>query len=198
MVTADRPVRKIVTAAEFDAFVSLPENADRLFELIAGEIVEVPSNPYASKIAMIISGYLFMYLMNNDIGHVTGEAGGYMILGGRYAPDVAFISYAKQPELATKGCNPNPPDLAVEVVSTESGAENQRLTIKLGNYLAAGVAVWIVRLYVREIEVYVPGEQVLVVRRDDENPVIDGGDVLPGFTLNLTDVFKDMDTPVTP
>lgn len=91
----------MVTTEMFEAFIQQPQNADKLFELIGGEIFEVPSNPYVSKIASRISGELYIYLKTHDIGHLTGEAGGYMVGGERYAPDVAFISYEKQAELVT-------------------------------------------------------------------------------------------------
>ena len=100
----------ISTIDEFEVFTNLPENADKLFELIGGEIFEVPSNPYVSELAMIIGALLLAFVKKHKLGHVTGEAGGYMVSGERYAPDVAFISYEKQPELAKSGYNPNPPD----------------------------------------------------------------------------------------
>ncbi len=37
---------------EFDRFVMLPENRDRNFEFIAGEIVERPPNSKSSRIAI--------------------------------------------------------------------------------------------------------------------------------------------------
>lgn len=181
-----------MTVEEFEAFVQLPENADKTFEYVKGEVYEVPSNPFVSKIASIISGYLFVYLMQNDIGHITGEAGGYRVMGERYAPDVAFIRYEKQPELAKKGYNPAPPDLAVEVISSESKAEEDRLTVKLSNYLAAGTIVWIVRPEAGEIEVHDPAKGGRIVKKDAEQPVIDGGDLLPGFTLNVAQVLKSV------
>src|SRR5262245_14237609 len=104
-----------VSIEEFDRFVELPENADKLFEYIGGEIVEVPSNPYAYKISSLFIIEFGIYLRTNEIGHVTGEAGGYMVAGEKYAPDAAFISYDRQPQLAQSGYNPNAPDLAVEV-----------------------------------------------------------------------------------
>ncbi|MCL4238052.1 MAG: hypothetical protein KJ047_07355 [Anaerolineae bacterium] len=39
------------TVAEFELFIELPENADKLFEYIGGETVEVASNTYASAVA---------------------------------------------------------------------------------------------------------------------------------------------------
>ena len=61
----------------------------------------MPSNPYVSEISALIIFFVQLYLREQGIkGHVTGEAGGYIVSGERYAPDVAFISREKQPELA--------------------------------------------------------------------------------------------------
>lgn len=177
----------VYTPEQFDAFVDLPQNSDKLFEYIGGMVFEVPSNPFASKISQIISGELYIYLKQHNLGHLTGEAGGYIVAGERYAPDVAFISYEKQTELVRQGYNPNPPDLAVEVVSNESAAESEKLTIKLGNYLAVGTIVWIVRPNLKYIEVHHPGRPVQILREDD---VLDGGDLLPGFQLKISDILK--------
>jgi len=164
------------TVAEFDDFVLLPENEDKLWEFIGGEMVEVPSNPFVSKIAGLILTYINIYLFEHDVGHATGEAGGYEVSGERYALDVAFISYEKQPELVKEGYNPNRPDLAVEVVSSDSKAENEKLTIKLGNYLAAGTVVWIVRPEKKYVEVHQSGLPVHTVHVQG---TLDGGHVLP-------------------
>jgi Uma2 family endonuclease len=177
-----------VTVEEFDAYVSLPENADRLFELIGGEIVEVPSNPFASYISARINRRFAAHVEDRNLGYVTGEAGGYMVSGEKYAPDVAFISYIKQPELAHSGYNPNPPDLAVEVDFPSSTESQRNLMIKVGNYLAAGTVVWCVYPEVKEVHVFVPG---LPVKIFDMNGVLDGGDVLPDFRLPVSDIFPE-------
>lgn len=65
---------KLVSAEEFDAFVTRPENRERQFELIGGMIVESLSRPYSSKIAARVSGFIGMYLLNNDIVHLPGFA----------------------------------------------------------------------------------------------------------------------------
>jgi Uma2 family endonuclease len=174
-------------ADEFEAFTELPENADALFEFIAGEIVEVPSNPKASKFSMLFGHYLLMFVNEGDLGHVTGEAGGYRVMGERYAPDVAYISKAKQPELAARGYNPIPPDLVVEVDYPSTPESQRTLRIKLANYLAAGVVVWLVYPETQEVEVYVPGKAVEIIGVDGE---LDGGDVLPGFKLAVRDIFR--------
>jgi Uma2 family endonuclease len=175
-----------LTVEDFEAFTELPENADKLFEFIAGEIVEVPSNPYASKVGGLFFGEFYIFLKGKDLGHLTGEAGGYMVNGERYAPDVAFISKAKQPMLAIQGYNPNPPDLAVEVDFPSTPKTQQIMRAKIFNYSAAGTVLWLVLPETKTVEVYIPGKPVKVHGMDG---ILDGGEVLPGFTLAVKDIF---------
>lgn len=176
-----------VSIDEFLAFIDQPQNSDKTYELIAEEIVEVPSNPYVSKIAAKILTFIGMYLLTNDIGHVTGADGGYQVAGGQYAPDVAFISYQRQPELVRKGYNPNPSELAVEVISDPANAQEQRhLRLKLSNYLAVGTLVWVVNADERRIEIHAgnAGAQEL-----DESGILTANHILPGFGLPVKDIF---------
>ncbi len=176
-----------LTLDEFEAFIALPENVDKTFEYIHGEIVEVPSNAFASKIAAKILTYIGIFLLEHDLGHLTGEAGGYMVSGGRYAPDVAYISYDRQPELATSGYNPNPPELAVEVISDTANADEQRtLRLKLSGYLSAGVMVWIVNTETRTVEVHQVGKPAQELT---ENDTLTADDLLPDFALLVKDIF---------
>src|SRR5690349_21483398 len=114
---------------EFEQFIALPENAERSFELVGGEIVEVVSNSESSEI-----GGLFVTALNNfvrprGLGRVTPADGGYMISGEPYIPDAAFISKEKQPKRLRVAYNPVPPDLAVEVLSPSSTPAQMRIKI---------------------------------------------------------------------
>jgi len=178
-------VRKRISIDEFEVFIQQPENADKLFEYIAGELYEVPSNPYVSAIASLINFFILQFIRENDIkGYVTGEAGGYMVSGERYAPDVAFISSIKQATLAETGYNPAPPDLAVEVMSPND--DNNKLRAKVFNYTLAGTVVWVVNPKAHTVEVYVPGQPMQTYTVDD---VLNGGDVLPKFRLPVKEIF---------
>lgn len=179
---------RLYTVEEFDAFVEQPANADKLFEFIGGEIVEVPSNPFSSYIAMRILRRLANFVEENKLGFVTGEAGGYMVSGERYAPDVAYLSRDRQPTLARQGYNPHPPDLAVEVDFPSTYKSQKELLTKVVNYLAAGTVVWLVLPEVQEVEVYAPGKPKRLLTIDG---VLDGGDVLSGFTLDVKDIFVE-------
>lgn len=179
-------IKQRITVDDFEAFVQ--QHSDRTFEFIAGEIIEVPSNPFISEIAAKILILIGMYLVQHNLkDHVTGEGGGYMVNGERYAPDVAFISYARQPELARKGYNPNPPELAVEVISDPANSEEQTtLRRKIANYQQIGVIVWVVNPHERFVEVYHPEKPVQVL---EENGVLSGDTFLPGFELPVKEIF---------
>jgi Uma2 family endonuclease len=180
--------RQGTTAAEFDQFALLPENEQKILELIGGEIYEVPSNAYASQLSALFVYFLLAFVKPRNLGHVTTEAGGYMVAGERYAPDAAYISRTKQPELAREGYNPNPPDLVVEVDYPSTYESQRQLLIKISNYMAAGTVVWVARPDSKTVAVYIPGEPVKLLDIED---TLEGGDVLPGFILALKDVFED-------
>jgi Uma2 family endonuclease len=177
-----------MTVEQFDVFAELPENRDKILEYIGGEVVEVPSNAFASETGSTILGEMYIFLKGKDLGHLTGEAGGYMVSGERYAPDVAFVSKARQPQLAKKGYNPIPPDLAVEVDFPSTYESQRTLRTKVVNYLAAGTQVWLVLPESKEIEVYIPGQPRKLLTINDS---LDGGDLLPGFTLALKTIFAE-------
>ena len=179
---------KRYTVEDFEAFVNLPENADKIFEFIGGEIFEVPSNAYSSEISILVATAITNFVRPRKLGHVTGEAGGYMVYGERYAPDAAFISKEKQAKLARRGYNPNPPDLAVEVISPD---DNHRQTIiKVANYLSVGTVVWVVYPESQEVEIYAPSQPVKVLGIKD---TLDGGTVLEGFSLPVAEIFPEED-----
>ncbi len=178
----------IMTVQEFDEWAELPENFEKLFEYIGGEVFEVPSNPFASAIGYNIGFSFKLYLVESGLqAHVTGEAGGYWVFGERYAPDVALLLKSKQAELAKQGYNPIAPDLAVEVDFPSSAESQKKLRFKLANYMAAGTLLWIVDPEAKEVEVYAPGKAGKLFRIGD---TLDGGDVLPGFSLKVDSIFQ--------
>jgi Uma2 family endonuclease len=174
------------TVEEFDQLAAQPENADRRLEYVGGEIVEMVTNNYCSEVAGRILIRIGIYVESHQLGRLTGADGGYRVSGERYIPDVAFISKERQPESSHDAYNPNPPDLAVEVLSPSDKGDEMR--IKIANYLAAGTVVWVVEPETKTVEVYTPGQKAEILRLDD---TLDGGGVLPGFTLAVKDVFPE-------
>ena len=181
MVSQLRPV----TAEEFLRYITLPENLHRNFELIAGEIVEkMVSNPRSSAIGAFIIGKLSPFVHENDLGHVTGADGGYVVSGEHYIPDGAFISKTRCPVLPSTAYNPLAPDVAIEVLSPTNTDDEMR--VKITNYLAAGTHVWVVDPGKR-METHRPGQPVQILGAGD---TLDGGEKLPGFTLDVGEVLS--------
>jgi Uma2 family endonuclease len=171
---------------EFHAFCELPQNRARLFELINGEIVEKQSNFTASKLAVRIGHPIGSFLDTYSIGNITGADGSY-ILAPVYEvmPDVGYISLARLPHDPPREVQA-PPDLAVEVKSPTDSKRDMRQ--KAEDYLRFGTQmVWLVFPDDLEVEVYVPDKDVQTVRMDG---ILDGGVVLPGFTLAVREIFK--------
>jgi Uma2 family endonuclease len=177
-------VQAHLTVEEFDKIAALAENADKRLEFIAGEVIEVVTNNYASEIAARILTEIGVYVKGRQLGRVTGADGGYRVSGERYIPDVAFISKARQPEPSHEAYNARAPDLAVEVISPSDTPVN--ITDKVANYLAAGTVVWVVYPDKQQAKVYEPGLPVKTVTIDG---ALEGGNVLPGFSLPLKEVF---------
>jgi Uma2 family endonuclease len=177
-----------LTLDDFQAYASLPENADRRLELIAGEIIDVPSNKLASEVAMWIVFFLHLFLRERGIaGHVLGPDAGQIIDGHLLVPDVSYVSAARQGALTRQGFDAIPPELAVEVISDPANTVEQRtLRRKLTIYLSAGCVVWIVDPFARTVEVYAPGQPGLVL---DETGTLTLETVLPGFALPVRDIF---------
>jgi Uma2 family endonuclease len=129
------------------------------------------------------------FVLEHDLGHVTGEQGGYDVSDDdTFAPDVAFISHARQANMPNDKFNPTPPDLAVEVVSPSDLADpKRRIQRKLEKYKAALIPLlWYVYAETQTVNVYVKGEFVGTVGVDSD---LDGGEVLPGFKLPVAKIF---------
>lgn len=175
-----------MSVEEFDRFVERPENANRLFEYVGGETIEVVSNQRASAMAVTIAFFIKLYLRDNNLpGIVSGADGGYVIAGERYIPDVAFVSAQRQPEASERPYSVVPPDLVVEVLSPSNTPHEMR--VKVVNYLSVGAMVWIVDPERQVVEVYAPGQPV---KKVSANGVLSGGSALPGFALAVKSIFE--------
>src|SRR5260221_12890528 len=107
-----------MTAAQYDAFLTLPENANRRFELIFGEPIEKMPSQLHAYIIQMISGFIFIFLRQNPIGHALIEAR-YRLPNDAQndiIPDLSFVAKGRGALIRT-GPAPYMPDLAVEAQS---------------------------------------------------------------------------------
>jgi len=180
--------KRLMTVEEFEAFVELPENEDRRFELIDGEIVEKMPTEEHSLVAGKIYVPVHVFVEQHRLGRVVFETR-YRVPKDTHnarVPDVAFTSKARVLPIVRQGSVPQMPDLAVEVKSPSDRETQMRR--KAAYYLSNGARmVWLVFPVKRQIEVHRPDADVSILNEGDS---LDGEDVLPGFTLALRDIFN--------
>ena len=173
----------------------IPTNSEHgyegLYEVVDGRIVEKPPmGAYEYEMASIFQSYIQAFLKGRKLGRVLTE----MIFDLNPAvdrqrrPDVAFVSAAswplnrRAPKTAAWAIIP---ELAIEIVSPTNPATD--VIGKVLEYFAAGVTlVWVVYPDQEQIYAYASATKVKVVGRGD---TLDGGAVLPGFTLTVVDLF---------
>lgn len=174
-----------VTTTEFERFLQLPENQERLFELIHGEIVEKMPTEERGMIVINIGAAIRIYLKQHQVGRVGAEIR-YKLPADRYnsrMPDLSVNS--RQRPVVREGSVPQMPELAVEIKSPTDSIK--RIREKAHYYLANGAqVVWLVFPNKRYVEVYQLDGEMEVLVGDD---LLDGSDVLPGFTMSVADVF---------
>ena len=129
-----------------------------------------------------------MYLESHDFGFLTGTDGAFRVRPRVIRkPDLSFFSWSKFPNrtVPDEFASRLAPDLAVEVLSkSNTPAEMKR---KLREYFGAGVKlVWFIDPKKRSVKVYTSPSAVVTL---NEGESLDGGDVLPGFTLPLLRLF---------
>lgn len=177
---------KSTTLDEFREFVSLPENSDQLFELINGEIIEVsPGRTSNSGIGLDIAFEARLFCREHHIlGYMSGADGTYDIQGNVVAPDFAF----KRTPLSDEYPDPIAPEWAVEIISPTD--KPYEIRAKRQIYLQAKILYWELYPLSQTIDVYVPGQPPRTLGIND---TLDGGDVLPEFTLPVKKLF-DVDS----
>lgn len=179
------------TATEEDLIKADPHE-NGICELIDGVLVEKAMGLRESLLAIALAALLRAFVHPRNLGLVTGADGTVRLLPGLVRiPDVAFISWARIPgERVPEEPIPSiAPDLAVEVLS--EGNTPQEMERKRQEYFRAGVRlVWMVDLANRTVTVFTGPDRFTTL---DAAQTLDGGDVLPGFTLALTRLFAELD-----
>jgi Uma2 family endonuclease len=165
---------------------------DGLYEIVDGQLVEKSRNAFQLWIAARLLRGLVRVPDETEPSLVVPQ-GLFVIDRVRRLsrrPDVAFVSRERWPP------DRRPPDtwawdvvpdLAVEVISPTNTADDA--VVKTTEYLRAGTRlVWVVYTGLRQVYVYDSPTSVRILQDGDE---LDGGAVLPGFRLPLTDLFGE-------
>jgi Uma2 family endonuclease len=177
------------SATEKDVLAVRESPERRLCELVDGVLVEKPIGTKESMLASLLVHYFWSYLAQQDLGIVLGADGFVRLLPDLVRiPDVSFISWEKLPErkLPDQAIADLVPDLAVEVLSASNTRKEMKR--KLRECFQAGVRlVWLIQPKTETAAVYTSPTKCQFIAADQ---ALDGGDVLPGFSLPLKQLFQ--------
>jgi Uma2 family endonuclease len=176
------------TATEQDVLDVL-DREGRICELINGTLVEKVMGFEESLLATELITELKLFLRQHNLGIVTGPDGTLKLTTGLLRiPDVTFVSWDRLPgrEFPRQPVPRLSIDLAVEVIS--KGNTKAEMERKLREYFEAGTRlVWFLDPKNRTARVYTAPRRSTRLTEDQS---LDGGDVLPGFTLSLRELFE--------
>jgi Uma2 family endonuclease len=176
----------LVTA---DELAHLPDD-DFRYELVEGRVVRMsPPGIRHGAIAVAICRVLDQHVTTHKLGIVVAESG--FKLADKpdtvRGPDVAFVRRERIPNTGLpSGFWDGPPDLAVEILSPDDRQSDVRQ--KVEEYMGHGVSlVWVVDPERRTVTVH--SSVTSPPRTVTEHQIIDGADVLQGFSCKVALIF---------
>jgi Uma2 family endonuclease len=157
--------------------------------LIDGELHRMPgAGGTHGEVTVELCVCLKPFVAAHNLGTLFAESG-FRLFPDRMTtlfPDVAFVRADRVPNGQERERFLNLyPDLAIEIYSPRDYPK--LLEEKISAYFAAGTAlVWVLYPRTRSVTVHRPGEKPVALGSD---AVLDGGDVLPGFSIRVGDLF---------
>jgi Uma2 family endonuclease len=178
-----------------DEFWELSQQNDRRIELHDGVIVEMAaSSAKPGIVASRLNRLIDTFVDEHKLGYVVTAEGGFELSPGNVvAPDVTFVSKERVPQLPDRYFK-LAPDLAVEVVSPTDSVK--QVLRKAAQYIVAGSRlVWIFFPDDRTVTMCRPSESGGInIQEISEEDTLSGGDVLPGFSVKVKDIFSVLDS----
>lgn len=179
-------------AATLEDVVRFRNTERRLYELVDRTLVEKAMGWQESFLAGILLQWLNNYLDQHRIGVATGPDGMTRLFGDTVrAPDLAFVAWARMPRgrIPKEPVPDLVPNFVIEILSV--GNTYGEMSRKRREYFHAGVELlWMVDHRSRTVTVFRTAHEATVVT---EGQNLDGGNVLPGWKVDIVDLLSRLD-----
>ena len=174
-----------------DELMSLPDGSR--YELIDGELIDMGSSgALHGYVCSILVMTLMNYILPKKLGVILDSSTAFtMKNGNKRSPDISFISKEKLLGLEElpDGFLDGAPDLAIEVLSPNNTIAE--IDQKVVEYFENGSRlVWVINLKQHYVLVYRSAQEP--DRLLKQSDVLDGEDVIAGFTMPLTELFQKL------
>lgn len=176
-----------------DILLTLPDDG-YVYEVVEGVLVRVAgSGNRATRLGMRLGARLLAYVEPRRLGVVTGADGVYKFSGAETGllPDVGYYG-AERLSRITDEDKPIPfaPDLAVEIASPSQ--EAAEMAAKARRYLRGGtLLLWVVWPHGAHIDVWHPDILTGPAETLGISDMLEGEQVIPGFSYPVRDLFAD-------
>ena len=178
-----------VTHEQFQQIASVNRDL-RLERSAEGELIVMP--PTGSDTGnrnLDIEGQLWLWNRQTKLGVAFNSSSGFHLPNGaNRSPDAAWVKLDRWEALTSEeqeGFAPICPDFVVELRSKSDNIASLRA--KMREYLANRACLgWLIDRKNRKVEIYRQGQDVEVL---DNPTTLSGENVLPGFVLDLTEVW---------
>lgn len=158
----------------------------------AGELIVMPpTGGETGRRNLSLAGQMWVWNQATQLGQAFDSSTGFKLPNGATrSPDVAWVKNERWQALTPQQQRqfvPLCPDFAIELLLTsDQRADTQA---KMGEYLANGLMLgWLLVPIERQVEIYRPHQSVEILN----NPTTLSGElILPGFHLDLTEIFTD-------
>ena len=176
----------------------LLDRQKRKFELVDGTLVEKIMGLQESVIAIELAFILKQWNRDaGNLGMLAGADGPFHLMKKLVRiPDVSFTNWDRLPnrKVPTEPVPSVNPDLAVEVLS--EGNTRLEMERKLKEYFLSEIeVVWLIDPKKRTVRVYTSPDDMTELTAAD---TLTGGDVLPGFSVPVAQLFGDLEAPPKP
>lgn len=182
---------RTVTPEEFEELCA--RYRDLRLELTStGELIVMPpTGAETGKRNFNLIGQLAVWFRQTGIGVCFDSDTGFTLSNGAVrSPDAAWVTREKWDRLTDqqkKRFAPWCPDFVVELRSPSDRLSEVRN--KLVEYMETGASLgWLIDPFKRQVYVYRPNEEVVVL---DNPEMVSADPLLPGFTLNLTELWSE-------
>ncbi len=182
---------RTVTPEEFEQLCA--EYDDWRLELTStGELIVMPPTGLGTgRRCSNLTYQLAAWSSQDGTGVCFGSSAGFTLPNGAIrSPDASWIKWEKWDSLTEQqkeGFGPLCPDFVVELSSPSDRVSEVRK--KMEEYMENGASLgWLIDPFKRQVYVYRPNEEVVVLNNPE---TVSADPLLPGFTLNLTELWSD-------
>jgi Uma2 family endonuclease len=182
-----------------DELLALPNDGNK-YEVVKGELVMSPAGIEHEEIGVRVIVALANFVRAHKLGIICGSSAGYWMKPRNpdlpkkknfLSPDISFLAKERLQGLKRppKKFFDGAPDLVVEVLSPSDTVE--LLHEKIVEYFENGTRLlWVINPAEQIVLVYHSSQPDRLLRSDE---MLDGEQVIPGFTLPVAELFAELE-----